>query len=143
MDETFLLQCRPLLSFLEQIYKIAAFTTWQDIRQAVPPNFGLFGTIFTTIVVNTDAGMWHYDPLDTGFTILIYFGDYREGELLLGKPVNLKIPTACSDIVLLKSQNIYHKSLPFKGDRVSFAIYSSKVKNKDCNIIDSQKRFLK
>lgn len=91
-----------------------------------PKKFGLFGTIFTTIVVNFDISEWHVDPKDK-FAILLYFGDFSQGCLCVGPPINKKIPVSPFDFLWLLSGEVFHKAENFKGIRINVSCYCKKT----------------
>jgi hypothetical protein len=88
--------------------------------------YGLFGTIFTTIVVNINNCHWHLDPKDK-FAFLIYFGNFSNGSLAIGPPVHLILSVRKFDTIFFKSASVYHKALPFTGTRINISCYSKKT----------------
>jgi hypothetical protein len=56
------------------------------MRLQVPLNYGLFGTLWTTMVHNPSFSNWHFDPGDFGLAALLVF---------------------------LNSSEVYHRSFPF------------------------------
>ena len=78
---------------------------------------------FTTIVVNYTSTAWHNDPTDTGFTVILFLGDFDGGEFCLGPPVNKKIPVKSGDIMLVNSAFIFHKAAIYTGTRFSIGCY--------------------
>ena len=96
------------------------------MRKNLPLSCGLFDTVYTTVVVNQDYSEWHYDPQDCGLTAVVYIGEFIGGELLLGRPCNLKITVGNMDLIFLNSLSVYHRSLPFTGKKLVLGFYSSK-----------------
>ena len=124
----FLLYCKPLLLYVESLFQAHHFSTWCQVRNDLPVECGLFGTVWTTLVVNLDYPEWHFDPQDCGLTAIIYFGEFYGGEFLIGSPFNLKIEVRNLDIILVNSSAVYHRSLPFTGSKVVLGMYSTKYK---------------
>lgn len=130
-DRTLLFKCKPLLLYMEDLYQQFAPEIWSKCRSNIPQGFGLFGTIWTTVVINVSDCVWHYDPRDQGFTILLYFGAFQQGHLRLAPPIQLDVPVQPNDIVFLLSSKIYHKVMPFTGRRINLTMYSTKVQKKE------------
>jgi hypothetical protein len=118
---------RVILTSLKPILKILSvfFSKYLPILPC-PPKFGLFGTIFTTIVVNFSDCQWHLDPNDK-FAVLLYFGKFSEGFLSVGPPVNMKIPVTAFDCAWLLSGSVFHKGDKFFGDRINISCYCKKT----------------
>ena len=96
----YLLQClKPLLCYVEFIYQTQHFSIWCNVRRKLPIACGLFYTVWTTVVVNQDYSEWHFDPQDCGLTAIVYIGEFIGGELLLGKPCDLKILVGNMDLI--------------------------------------------
>jgi hypothetical protein len=68
---------------------------------------------------------------DFGLTALLYFRNFSGGKLLLGNPFNFKLPVQNWDLLFLRSSAIYHRSLPFIGNKINLIFYSSIMKGKD------------
>lgn len=118
-----LLLLRPIIRYLSDL--VCTITT----KPPVDPGYGLFGSIFTSLVVNPDHGEWHIDPKDK-LAVIVYFGDFQEGKLLLAPPISGQIPVSPGDVVIFDSSSIYHKAMPFKGHRISISFYSKKTTRK-------------
>src|SRR5262249_12430955 len=123
-----LLFLKPLLLRVERILQLYHHDIWKQVREKVPALYGLFGTIWTTVVVNSGSSTWHIDPEDQGLTALLYFGNFSEEQLNLGHPVNIRIPVQNMDLIFLNSSSIYHSSLLFTGTRLNLGFYSTKIK---------------
>ena len=118
-----LLMLKPILKLLSNTY----IKTLEDpLNLPCPPEFGIFGTIFTTIVVNFGTCHWHIDPKDK-FACLIYFGDFQDGALQLGPPIQMLVPVQRFDTVLFKSSTVFHRATPFTGTRINASCYSKKT----------------
>lgn len=115
---------------MDYLYRMYAPKVWMRYRSEVPEGYGLFGSIWTTFVINFSSCSWHYDPRDHGFEALLYFGDFQGGELRLASPMDLDVPVQQKDIVLLLGGKIYHKAMPFTGSRINLTLYSSKIQKK-------------
>lgn len=115
-----LLLLRPIITYLSTL--VCHLTP----RPPVDPGYGLFGSIFTSLVVNSDHGEWHIDPKDK-LAVIIYFGQFQQGELLVASPLGVKLPVQATDVVFLHSSKIYHKATAFKGQRISISLYSKKT----------------
>jgi hypothetical protein len=139
-DVNLLESMRPLLKHLEALYKAIDFTTWCLVREKVPSGFGLFQTIFTTIVVNADTTTWHIDSEDLGHTALVYFGDFKGGELQLSKPISLQVPVQHGDIVFINSSKTYHRSIPFENTRICIGCYTTKIP-RTCTMIREEDKY--
>lgn len=74
-EKNVLISLKPILQYLSNIYHKKL-----SMKSSVtcPTEFGLFRTIFTTIVINTGTCHWHVDPKDK-LAVLIYFGDFTGG----------------------------------------------------------------
>lgn len=117
-NKPLLLALKPILIHFDSIFQ----------RTGLPDpcsrEFGLFGTIFTTIVVNREECLWHIDPFDK-FTILLYFGEFSDGELAVMHPQAQKlIAVTRYSTIILNSSQMFHKALPFKGTRFSISAWS-------------------
>ena len=117
-----LLSLKPILQHLSSNY----LQQFPNKPITCPLNYGLFGTIFTTIVVNRDTCHWHLDPKDK-LAFLIYFGKFNGGSLALGPPVQFILPIQRFDTILFKSSIVYHKALPFTGTRINISCYSKQT----------------
>jgi hypothetical protein len=73
-DKIFLFSAKNLLLFLNNFYKFYVQNEWEKVRQKIPPELGLYGTIFISIAANINSCSWHTDPSDLQFVIIIYFG---------------------------------------------------------------------
>jgi hypothetical protein len=62
-DKIFLFSAKNLLLFLNNFYKFHAQNEWENIRQKIPPELGLYDTIFTLIATNLDSCSWHTDSI--------------------------------------------------------------------------------
>ena len=71
-----LLQFKSVLLDTERLLKLYHFKEWQKKRDHVPKDFGLFGTIWTTVAINSSKCQWHIDSYDIELTALLYFGDF-------------------------------------------------------------------
>jgi hypothetical protein len=107
---------------------------WRLQRKQIPKNFGLFSTFWTTVVENPSFSEWYFDRGDSGLTALLYFRNFSGGELLPGNPFNFKLPVQNWDLLFLRSSAIYHRSLPFIGNRINLIFYSSIMKGKDIQL---------
>jgi hypothetical protein len=130
----FLKSLRGLLIHVEKLLLAFCPSEWRLQRKQIPKNFGLFGTFWTTVVENPSFSEWHFDRGDFGLTALLYFGNFSGGELLLGNPFNFKLPVQNWDLLFLRSSAIYHRSLPFIGNRINLIFYSSVMKGKDIQL---------
>jgi hypothetical protein len=142
-NKAFLKRCKQLLFYADSLYRLLAPETWEHSHHRTPQGYGLFDTIWTTVVVNCGAGAWHYDPLDVGFAALFYFGDFQEGSVRLATPFNLDIPVQPKDIVFLNSSKIYHKSMPFTGTRINLTMYCTKIQKKPYLFLPEELEFRK
>lgn len=117
---------KPLLLALKPILQHYSTTMRKDMANPspCPKDYGLFGTIFTTIVVNNFSCQWHVDPQDK-LTIIFYFGKFTNGEL--GVAPNFLVPIQECDAVILNSVNSFHRAFPFVGERFSISAYSKKT----------------
>lgn len=91
-------------------------------------------------MVNAEACQWHVDPNDK-ITVIIYFGEFSQGEFCIGPPLNLRVPVGNFDTVTVPSSSIFHKALPFSGERFSLSVYSkttTEVTQKGRLICDSE-----
>ena len=120
-DIAFLWRLKPVLQRVYQIFRKSI-----PVPLPCPEHLGLFGTAFTTVVLNFGDCHWHIDPKDK-FAILLYFGDFEEGGLVVGPPIKAIVPVQQFDCCFLLSGEIYHKVLPFKGVRVNISCYSKKT----------------
>jgi hypothetical protein len=139
----FLAHCKNLLLYLDGLYKFHAFEEWNRVREKIPKNLGLFGTIFTTIACNLDSCSWHIDPCDLEFAVLIYAGEWQGGCLNLGLPETpLQLTLKPADIIFLKSSRIFHSVQEFEHTRKNFSIYSHLIKGSPDVIEERGKPFL-
>jgi hypothetical protein len=120
-DIAFLQRLKPVLQRVYQIFRKSI-----PVPLPCPEHLGLFGTPFTTVVVNFGDCHWHLDPKDK-FAILLYFGDFEEGNLALGPPIKSRVPVQEFDCGFLLSGEIYHKVFPYKGVRINISCYSKKT----------------
>ena len=120
-DILFLQRLKPVLQRVYQIFRESI-----PLPLPCPEHLGLFGTTFTTVVVNFGDCHWHLDPKDK-FAILLYFGNFEEGGLALGPPIKSIVPVQEFDCCFLLSGEIFHKVFPFKGVRVNISCYSKKT----------------
>jgi hypothetical protein len=104
------------------------------MRLQVPWNYGIFGTLWTTMVHNPSFSNWHFDPGNFGLAILLYFGEFTRGEIQLGPLFWKTIPLGNLDLVFINSSEIYHRSLLFQGNRVNIIFYSNIIKQKDLKL---------
>lgn len=125
-DRLILLKLKPILKRLSVAY-IKTLKDPDDLP--CPPEFGIFGTIFTTVVVNFGTCHWHVDPKDK-MAYLIYFGDFQDGALQLGPPIQKFVPVQRFDTILFKSSSVFHRALPFTGTRINVSCYSKKTTKK-------------
>lgn len=142
----FLRIMKPLILYLSTLYKTLKFCDYKIAKKNVPKGWGLYGTIFTSIALNKDATSWHKDTKDTLWTILIYGGNFKGGELILltNPPCILKVQRG--DIVLLRADLLFHMVTPFVGDRFSISCYSQTITAKmQENLLRDEKmtKFLK
>jgi hypothetical protein len=88
---------------LKKLLQLLSKTCLHNGTCPYPPpcsqEYGLFGTIFTTIVLNLTSCQWHMDPKDK-FAVLLYFGNFTGGSFLLAPPVGLNLPVRRFDVVL-------------------------------------------
>jgi hypothetical protein len=118
---------KVVLTSLKPILKILSEHFSKFLKSLpCPPKFGLFGTIFTTIVVNFSSCQWHVDPTDK-FAVLMYFGNFSEGFLSVGPPINMKIPVTAFDCAWLASGEVFHKGDEFLGNRINISCYCKKT----------------
>jgi hypothetical protein len=120
-DIAFLERLKPVL---QRVYRL--FQKLIPLPLPCPEHLGLFGTPFTTIVINFGDCHWHLDPHDK-FAILLYFGDFEDGSLVLGPPLNSRVQVKEFDCGFLLSGEVYHKGCPFQGHRVNISCYSKKT----------------
>lgn len=119
-DNAVLLSFKPILQKISEIL----LEMWSpDFILPCPTSHTLFGTVFTTMVVNMESCEWHLDPQDK-FAVLIYFGDFSGGSLLLGPPFHREIPVEGFDWVYLLSTKVWHKASPFLGKRFNVSFYA-------------------
>lgn len=111
---------KPLIQHLSSMFEIPS--------PPCPPQYGLFGSLFTTIVLNTGGCQWHIDPNDK-LTIILYFGDFVDSPLLVGPPVNCSLQVSKGACVVLKSAKLYHKAVCKEQNSIRFSIsfYSKKT----------------
>jgi hypothetical protein len=86
------------------------------------------------VVENPSFSKWHFDRKDFGLTALLYFRDFSGGELLLGNPFNFKLLVQNWDLLFLRSNAMYHRSLLFIGNKIKLIFYSSVMKGKDIQV---------
>jgi hypothetical protein len=101
---------KPFLQFLETWYRKGFPKEYTIAKASVAEGLGLFDTLFTAVVVNLGGCEWHIDPEDKQFTFIFYLGDFSQGELLLGPPLNKKIPVQSTDLVGICSHLLFHKA---------------------------------
>ena len=118
-----LLSLKPILQHLSANY-LATLPNPNIVP--CPTEYGLFGTIFTTIVVNFGTCQWHLDPKDK-LAYLLYFGDFQGGDLQIGPPIQKFLPVKRFDSVLFKSATVFHRALPFTGTRLNVSCYSKQT----------------
>ena len=83
----------------------------------------------TTVAINKSSKCeWHIDTNDIELTALLYFGDFRGGELKLGQPFNIEVPLENGDLQFLRSSKVYHKSVQFSCDRVNIIFYTGLIR---------------
>jgi hypothetical protein len=136
-QETFIPFLKSLHGHLIHVEKLLlAFcpSEWRLQRKQILENFGLFGTFWTTVVENPSFSKWHFDRGDFELTVLLYFGNFSGGELLLGNPFNDKLPVQNWDLLFLRSSAIYQRSLPFIRNRINLIFYGSVMKGKDIQL---------
>ncbi|MES2615091.1 MAG: hypothetical protein V4591_06735 [Bdellovibrionota bacterium] len=119
-NRNLLLAFKPILQFYSK--KILSERSVDDLLPC-PPEYGLFGTVFTAIAVNNHLCTWHIDPRDK-ITMLFYFGDFSGGSLLLGPPLNLNVPVQKFDCGIIAAKTIFHKSNVFEGFRFNISAFS-------------------
>jgi hypothetical protein len=105
------------------------------MRLQLPSQYGLFGTVWTTVVHNPSCSQWHFDPGDFGMAALLYFGEFSNGELELGAPFSKTVPVRNGDLIFINSSQTYHRSLAFLGNHVNLIFYSSSIKTKNMSIV--------
>lgn len=115
-DKPTMLLLKPFLQKISEI--LPEFPT-----QATPPEYCLFQSAFTSLVVNYSPVQWHIDPKDKNFTILLYIGKFTGGEFLLGPPLNTSFQVRPFDVMLVRSSTIFHKSLESCGKRLNLSLY--------------------
>ena len=142
-NRSLLHKCKPLILHMDYLYRAYAPKVWTKYRSKVPEGYGLFGSIWTTFVINFSSCSWHYDPRDRGFGALLYFGHFQGGELRLASPMDLDVPVQQKDIVFLLGSKIYHKAMPFTGRRTNLALYSSKIQKKTHAFLPNETEFRK
>jgi hypothetical protein len=121
----FFFLAKNLLLFLNNFYKFYAQNEWEYVRQKIPPELSLYGTIFTLIAANINSCFWHTDLLDLQFAIIIYFGKWDGGCIKLELPKTpFKIKLNNIDILFLKSSKIWHFIDCFPRIRKSLSIYA-------------------
>jgi hypothetical protein len=84
-----------------------------------PQEYGLFGSIFTTIVLNLTSCQWYVDPktsLQFCSTLAILRVD------LVCSGLNLLVQSF--DVVFVKSSAAFHRAASFTGMRVNLSVYS-------------------
>lgn len=102
---------------------------WKKKRAHVPPQHGLFGTVWTSLAINYSPCQWHVDKKDVGLTALVYMGDFEGGEVKLGLPFDVQIPVQNEDLVFLQGSKVFHKSAPFTGNRINLVFYTDTINN--------------
>lgn len=122
-DKSLLLSLKPILRQFSEIF-ISSLGTSAELP--CPLEYGLFGTVFTTIAINRADCNWHIDPKDK-LTALIYLGQFTGGRLAVAEPLNLKVPLRRFDAVLLQSQRVFHKAENFTGERFSISLFSKQT----------------
>jgi hypothetical protein len=86
------------------------------------------------MVENPSFSKWHFDREDFGLMALLYFRNFSGGELLLKNSFNFKLLVQNWNLLFLKSSAIYHRSLPFIGNRINLIFYNSIMKEKDIQL---------
>lgn len=124
----FLLACKPFILYMNQFYAQKAPNEWNLVRKKIPENLGLFGTVFTSLACNVDATLWHHDPHDLEFAILVYFGKWTGGNLILGVNPQIHACVKAQDIVFLKSCSTFHSVSKFEGLRKTIVFYASQIR---------------
>lgn len=124
-----LLKLKTQIIELEQALRVYHYSDWQKKKALVPSGFGLFGTIWTTLAINYSSCQWHVDRTDIGLTALLYMGDFQQGEVKLAQPFNVEVPVKTNDLLFLQSSKVYHKSVPFTGNRVNLVFYTGRIRN--------------
>jgi hypothetical protein len=118
---------RQLLLSLKELLQLLSETCLRNGTCPYPPpcpqEYRLFGTIFTTIMLNLTSCQWHVDPKNK-FAVLLYFGNFTGGSFLLAPPVGLNLLVRRFDVVFIKSSAAFHKAASFTGMRVNLSVYS-------------------
>jgi hypothetical protein len=122
-DKDFLLLLKPLLQHISR-QVLSIWPSGKDLP--CPPQYGLFGTIFTTLALNIDACEWHVDPMDH-FAVLLYFGNFKDGSFCVGPPLNLEMKVTSMSFLVVNSSLLFHKALPFTGKRINISVYAKKT----------------
>jgi hypothetical protein len=140
----FLASCKDLLLFLDRLYKFHVIEEWNQGREKIPINLGLYDTIFTTIACNVNSCSWHINPCDLEFAVLDYAGDWQRGCLNIKLPETpLRLTIEPRDIVFLKSSQIFHNvQSEIKGTRKNFSFYSYLIKGFPDEVEEKGKVFL-
>lgn len=121
---------KPFLLHLDKWYQTSFPFVYQAARPFLSKGLGLYGTIFTTCVVNLGGCQWHVDPSDKFFAFIFYLGSFEEGgELFLGPPINRKVTLKMGDLVGLFSSSLFHKAnSPTTGVRWAIGCYTKPKK---------------
>jgi hypothetical protein len=82
----FLKSVKLLLFYVEEVLLRVCWEKWFQMRLQVPWNYGIFGTLWTTVIHNPSFSNWHFDPRDFGLATLLYFGEFTGEEIQLGPP---------------------------------------------------------
>jgi hypothetical protein len=68
----FLKSVKPFLFYIEEVLLRVCWEKWSQMRLQVPLNYGLFGTLWTTVVHNPSFSHWHLDLGDFGLAALLW-----------------------------------------------------------------------
>jgi len=121
-----LLGNEQLIKLADQLYKqhLPAFYAKQWVTVAKVPRYRLSNTVFTTIYVARNfRTAYHRDRNNLAgvMTCLMPMGSFEGGALVLPR-FRIAIAFRPGD-VLFFDPNQFHGNLPFKGERVSIALY--------------------
>jgi len=115
-----------LVKLVDELYKryLPAFYAKQRAKVEKAPRWRLWNTVFSTIyVAKSFRTAYHRDSgnLKGAMTALMPMGKFTGGELILAR-WRVAIAYKPGDLLLFDPQQL-HGNLPFKGDRVSAALY--------------------